>query len=155
MNSTNRTLKELVEILNKELSPQYSFHLNPIYQTPVKNDGTEILEFLGFSETLANSDVYPISLYHQYNRHPQIQNICKWINDKLFLSSLKQLLNNRNPLYTTELVRLRISVNLINKLDFLTKYEKDEWISYLQLLYYNRHIILNNCYLSVIVELPF
>ena len=55
-----------------------------------------------------------------------MRNVCRWINNKLFTSSLNQLLNDRNPLRTTELVRLRIATNLIFKLDFLTKEEKEE-----------------------------
>lgn len=113
------SLIDLVNELNKQLPKEYQFVLTMIHSTPPKEDGTYILEFLGWANDIQKDyKVYPVNLYHLYNRHIQMRNVCRWINNKLFTSSLNQLLNDRNPLRTTELVRLRIATNLIFKLDF-------------------------------------
>lgn len=150
------SLIDLVNELNKQLPKEYQFVLTMIHSTPPKEDGTYILEFLGWTNDIQKDyKVYPVNLYHLYNRHIQMRNVCRWINNKLFTSSLNQLLNDRNPLRTTELVRLRIATNLIFKLDFLTKEEKEEWMQHLHILYYNRHKAMSDYYLQRIAQLPF
>ena len=149
-------LIDLVKELNKQLAPEYQFVLTMIHSTPPKEDGTHVLEFLGWAnDILKDYKIYPVNLYHLHNRHVQMQNVCRWINNKLFMSSLNQLLNHRSPLSTTELVRLRIATNLIFKLDFLTKEEKEEWMQHLHILYYNRRKAMTNYYLQKIVQIPF
>lgn len=147
---------DIVNELNKQLPKEYQFVLTVIHSTPPKDNGTHVLEFLGWTNDVLNDyKVYPINLYHLYNRHIQMQNVCRWINDKLFMSSLNQLLNSRSPLLTTELVRLRIAINLIFKFDFLTNEEKEEWMQHLQILYFNRRKAMTDYYLQKIVQLPF
>lgn len=147
---------DIVNELNKQLPKEYQFVLTTIHSTPPKDNGTYVLEFLGWTNDVLNDyKVYPISLYHLYNRHIQMQNVCRWINNKLFMSSLNQLLNSRSPLLTTELVRLRIAINLIFKFDFLTNEEKEEWMQHLQILYYNRRKAMTDYYLQRIIQLPF
>lgn len=146
---------DVVDGINKRLPIIYWLKLDNIMSTPTAYS-TPV--FLGHAESILNDyTVYPINKLKSdyYLANPKHKKIVKWINEKIFTAEINQLMKNRQPLIETSLVRLRIAVNLIDKLDSLKKEEKDEWILHLQNLFHQRHLALSNFYLYEIVKLPF
>lgn len=146
---------DIVDGINKRLSIIYWLKLDDIMSTPTAYS-TPV--FLGHTESISNDyTVYPINKLKSdyYLSNPKHKKIVKWINEKIFTAEINQLMKDRQPLIETSLVRLRIAVNLIDKLDSLKKEEKDEWILHLQNLFHQRHLALSKFYLYEIVKLPF
>ena len=150
------TIKTIIQNLNEKLSPEYKFKLDLIHSTPVRENGTQVLEYLGKADTIYNDmSTVPKSLLPKSHTSNKCKKIIHWINEKIFFCSIKQLQMNRNPFFFTELVRLRIAVNLIDKVDDLKKEEKDEWQMQLKEVYYERKHILQEYYITNIAQLPF
>lgn len=82
--------------------------------------------------------------------HPQLYNTVKWISDKLFISMLD---NAEQSQTKTELVRLRIASNLIGNIDYLSPDARNNWMRWVQELYWERKKVLHKWYLEFI--LPF
>lgn len=154
------SLQQLVKLLNKQLNVEHQFNLDLIHETPSIENGKKCLNFIGFASNITNdTSILPQSLRNNLwnlskETKERIKNIKQWINTNLFMSMLKQIQNERCPLYYTEYVRLRIATNLINKLD-LPKEKKLEWIYHLQNIYRVRRIIITTYYETEIVKLPF
>ena len=86
--------------------------------------------------------------YKTYN--PSINTLGQWISDSIFQFMLDSVEFNQNK---TELVRLRIAVNQIFKLDYLSAHEKIQWSDWIKELYWNRKAVLNKWYIDEV--LPF
>lgn len=82
--------------------------------------------------------------------HPEVYLITKWIDKNLFKFMLE---NAEMPQAKTELVHLRIAVNMILKLEYLSKEDKDVWVNWIQELYWSRKRVLHQWYLEYV--LPF
>nr|DAJ18142.1 MAG TPA: hypothetical protein [Podoviridae sp. ctY3D12] len=83
-------------------------------------------------------------------KHPSIRTIVDWITDKLFEPMIT---NAEFAQSKTELVRLRIAVNMINSLSYLSHNDKILWTNWVRELYWERKKILHEWYLQYI--LPF
>lgn len=150
------SIGQLVNILNQQLELQFQFQLDIINSTPA--NPSQIGEFLGFSNSITH-DTNIIPKWYDFQLKTaedvkRISNIIHWINTKLFENILKQLCNNRYPLQTTSFVRLRIAVNLIEKLN-IPQSRKIEWIEHLQTCYRNRQQAIAKFYDREIAEIPF
>lgn len=150
------SIGQLVNILNQQLEPQFKFQLDIINSTPA--NPSQIGEFLGFANSIIH-DTNIIPKWYNFQLKTaedikRISNIVHWINIKLFENILKQLCNNRYPLETTSFVRLRIAVNLIEKLN-IPQSRKIEWVEHLQQCYRNRQCAIIEFYDREIAEIPF
>lgn len=83
-------------------------------------------------------------------KHPNIRTIVDWINDKLFEP---MIMNSEFAQTKTELVRLRIAVNMINSIPYLDNNSKILWSNWIKELYWERKKILHEWYLQYV--LPF
>lgn len=150
-------LKEIVNILNKNLDWDFKFNLDTVYQSLAVYDGTRISGFICYLNSIIKDySVMPRNFTWDMhaNQRLRVLQICYWINEHIFTESLQRLCENKQPLYQTELVRLRIVTNMIDKLD-IKRSQKLEWQDYLRLIYYNRHFVMSNYYLDKIIQLPF
>lgn len=85
--------------------------------------------------------------YKTYN--PKINKIGKWISDNLLTPMLD---NAEMPECKTELVKLRIAINLILSLNISTE-SKIKWSEWIKELYWNRKAVLHKWYMEEV--LPF
>lgn len=90
--------------------------------------------------------------YRMYN--PSINNILIWIDNNLFKRLIK---NATEPDIRTELVKLRIAVNMIYKLNYLSNEEKIKWSEWIKELFWNRKAVIQNWYCNCVLPevLPF
>lgn len=150
------SIGQLVNILNRQLEPQFKFQLDIITSTPA--NPSQIGEFLGFANSIIHdTNIIPKWYDFQLKTVEEVKrasNIIHWINAKLFTNMLNQLIKNRYPLETTSFVRLRIAVNLIEKLN-IPQSRKIEWIEHLQKCYRSRHYVITKYYDKEIVKIPF
>lgn len=145
---------DVVNGINKRLPINYWYKQDLIWSTPY----TELIKLLGHTDSIINDNsVYPMNRLKSdyYLSNPKHKKLVNWINDKIFTSEINQLMKDRQPLTFTSLVRLRIAVNMIIKLDSLKEEEKEEWIQHLQNIFHERHLAISKFYLEDIVQLPF
>lgn len=150
-------IKEIVKILNKELDWDFKFNLDTVYESLAVYDGTRIRGLVCYLNSIIKDySVMPRNFtWDMYtNQKLRVLQTVYWINEHIFMESLQRLCKNKHILYQTELVRLRIAINMIDKLDIRSS-QKIEWQDHLRLIYNNRHLIMSNYYLEKIVQLPF
>lgn len=80
--------------------------------------------------------------------------LLKWINDKLFLLMLTNIINNVKT-DTVLTIRLRIAQNMIDKLTVIDDYTKKKWCTRLIELFYIRRKVCFDYYLTYIEKIPF
>lgn len=149
------TFKELVTKLNEELPVQFKFKLDMIHSSCANVKIGNHIEFLGYAESISKDiSIVPEDLIIFVCTNPQASNIIRWINEKIFTSMLNQTLAGMNTMCSTEFVRLRIALNLIDKLDISSE-QKQEWMFQLNSVYYERKKVIFEYYLREIVEIPF
>ena len=148
---------ELIRFLNKNLKTEYKFNLNPIYSThAIVKEGVNV-EFLEYAKSISKDiHIVPSHLIPKIVLNKNTYALLQWINTKLFVTALNQLIQ-QNKLFKTsaEGVRMRIAVNMISKQSNLTKEEQQEWIMQLQNVYYERKRVLDNYYFKEIEGIPF
>lgn len=85
---------------------------------------------------------------------PSISYIIRWLQDKLFTP---MILNAAKKDIKTELVRLRIAINMIYSLDnkTLTQKEKNIWVEGIKDLYWNRKRAIIDWRLKYVDKVPF
>ena len=86
--------------------------------------------------------------YKTYN--PRINKIGKWLTDNLFKPMLFEAEMHN---IKTELVKLRIGVNMILNIHYLSAKDKLAWTEWIKELYWNRKAILHKWYMEEV--LPF
>lgn len=148
---------DVVNSINKRLPWWYHFRLDRIWGYSYEKC---LYDIVGENKNSIHNDAF--ALYPAGYMHSDIQclnyksqNIIKWINDKIFTVEINQLINGRLPLISTSLVRLRIAVNMISKIDTLPKEERDIWIKHIQDVYHLRRQAIEKVYLEDIIHLPF
>ena len=147
-------LSQLIEILNRDIKPQFWFKLDPIYSV----DNNEGLVYLGRAESILKDIThFPFNLYlrDDYLKYLKCKKIIFWINDKLFLFMLESIITKKEINTFTNHVRLRIAKNMIFNNTDLTKDEKIKWSMTLSLVYHNRQKTIVEYYWREIEKLPF
>lgn len=150
-------IKEIVKILNKELDWDFKFNLDTVYQTLAVYDGTKISGFVCYlNSIIKDNSVMPRNFTWDMHTSQKLRvlQLCYWINEHIFTESLQRLCENKQPLIQTEYVRLRIAINMIDKLDIRSS-QKLEWQDHLRLLCHSRDLVMSNYYLDKIIQLPF
>lgn len=146
-------LSELIQILNRNIKPQYWFKLDPIYSV----DNNEGLIYLGRAESILQDIThFPFNLYlrDDYLKYLKYKKLIFWINDKIFSSVLDSLLKGKVCIYTNH-VRLRIAKNMIFNNTMLTKDEKIKWCEQLDSTFHNRMYAILEYYWKEVEGLPF
>lgn len=105
----------------------------------IKNYNTDGCIYQGLKDSI---------FYKTYN--PKIHSIGKWITDNLFKPMLDKA---EMPETKTELVKLRIAVNMILQLHYLSAKDKIAWTEWIKELYWNRKAVLHKWYMEEV--LPF
>lgn len=150
-------IKEIVKILNKELDWDFKFNLDTVYESLAVYDGTRIRGLVCYLNSIIKDySVMPRNFtWDMYtNQKLRVLQIIYWINEHIFTESLQRLCENKQPLIQTEHVRLRIAINMIDKLDIRSS-QKLEWQDHLRLLCHSRDLVMSNYYLDKIIQLPF
>lgn len=140
----------IVTITNKDINPPFRLPNGDIYCTGsyyqnnkqilfIKNYDTDGCIYRGLEGSI---------FYKTYN--PKINQVGRWIDDNVF----KPMLDNAEiPKTKTELVKLRIAVNMILNLHYLTAKDKLRWYEWIKELYWNRKAVLHKWYIEEV--LPF
>ena len=150
-------LKEIVNILNKNLDWDFKFNLDTVYQSLAVYDGTKISGFVCYLNSIIKDySVMPRNFtWDMYaDQKLKVLQLSYWINEHIFMESLQKLCDNKPPMHQTMYVRLRIAINMIDKLN-LRNSQKLEWQDHLRLLCHNRNLVMSNYYLDNIIQLPF
>lgn len=82
--------------------------------------------------------------------NPNFSKLGKWINDNLFKNMINEV---ETTSVLTELVKLRIAINLIYTAPFLSITDKMQWSEWIKELYWSRKAVLNKWYIEEV--LPF
>lgn len=149
--------KTLVKKLNEKLSPEFKFNLDMIHQTLAIYDGSKPLEFVCYANSiLKDMSVIPYNFFWDKTSTQKIiiTNLIIYINRSLFTEALDKLLNNKPLSQQTIFVRLRIIINMIDKLD-LRSSDKLEWQEHLRLITRVREKAFFDYYLDEIIQVPF
>lgn len=152
----------LVTELNKDLDYRYRFELDMVHQTPPSLDYRGTLDFICYAPSIKqDSNSMPTNFTWGMSNWGLISpeeehciRLKEWINVKLFTFMLNNLLKGKSDT-VTEYVRLRIAIHMIEKLNFLKKWDQIKWEKHLITLYYARRKVIFNFYYNVILELPF
>ena len=154
-------MKKIIKELNDKLEDKYKFHFDLCHSSTTQMDDKNKLPqviFIGYGDTIINDAACMISInsigYLEYKDIMQMYKIVKWINEKIFTSSLRLLARGKYE-SVTEAVRLRIADNLIMKRPYLRKEDKIEWASLVKDVYYARKREMLNYYFTKIEAIPF
>ena len=150
-------LKEIVNILNKNLDWDFKFNLDTVYQSLAVYDGTRISGFVCYLNSIIKDySVMPRNFTWDMNTDQKLRVLqtCYWINEHIFMESLNRLCKNEPIQFSTIYIRLRIAINMIDKLDIRSS-QKLEWQDHLRILCHNRNLVMSNYYLDRIIQLPF
>lgn len=140
----------IVEIVPKDYNPPFRLPNGRIYCTGsicekdkhyvfIKNYKVDGCIYHGLKDSI---------FYKTYN--PRINDIGKWITNSLFNPMLETA---EMPEIKTELVKLRIAVNMILQLHYLSAKDKIAWTEWIKELYWNRKAVLHKWYIEEV--LPF
>lgn len=149
--------KTLVKKLNENLSPEFKFNLDMIHQTLAIYDGSKPLEFVCYANSiLKDTNILPYNFMWDKTISQKliIMNMVIYINRSLFTEQIERLLNNKPSSQQTIFVRLRIIINMIDKLD-LRSSDKLEWQEHLRLITKVREKAFFDYYLNEIIQIPF
>jgi hypothetical protein len=144
--------KRLIEALNAELEEPYRFTLDKIISTA--NYDTKVL---GYADSVLEDWVnIPPNLRLKLVTSITCLSINKWINRRLWMDILNNLLEDKIINFNTRLVRIRIAINMSLKMAYpLNEEEKEEWREYISEVFYKRCFAINNYYCREIIKLPF
>ena len=144
--------KRLVEALNAELEEPYRFTLDKIISTA--NYDTKVL---GYADSVLEDWVnIPPNLRLKLATSITCLSINKWINRRLWMDILNNLLEDKIINFNTRLVRIRIAINMSLKIAYpLNEEEKEEWREHISEVFYKRCFAINNYYCREIIKLPF
>lgn len=84
-----------------------------------------------------------------------VQNEASWLNKNVFQLMIDNLIWKNKTDSSTELVKLRIFVNKIQKSESLTDDDKLDWENWVKDLYWTRKTAVFDYYLDDIIGLPF
>lgn len=149
--------KALVRKLNKQLDEPFKFNLDMVHQTLAIYDGSKPVEFVCYSDSIfKDTSILPHNFTWDKTASQKlvIMNMVIYINRSLFTESIKRLLVNKPVSQQTIFVRLRIIINMIDKLDLRTS-DKLEWQEHLRIITRIREKAFFDYYLSEIIEIPF
>lgn len=152
--------KKLIDELNSKLEDPYKFTLDKIISTANYNT-----YMIGHADSILKDKV---NIPH-FNDELRLKISCSitciklnsWINRRIWMELLTSLLNNKLERNQTKLVRLRIAVNKIEKLNNnelafpLTQHEKTLWKWHIRQVFYTRNLVIDNYYFQNILQLPF
>ena len=149
--------KAIVKELNNLLDEPFKFNLDMVHQTLAIENIIKPLEFVCFADSiLRDTSVLPYNFTWDKTTSQRlvIMNMVIYINKSLFTESIERLLINKPVSQQTIFVRLRIIINMIDKLD-LRSSDKLEWQEHLRIITRIREKVFFDYYLSKIIELPF
>lgn len=126
-------------IINKKVYGCGKFNIGSTWYKLVKDNSIEGAIFYGLSD----------SLITRIN-HPKITIIAKRIQNKILNTMITDIHNSSTK---TELVQLRIAVNMIMNLTYLDSNKRLEWSNWIKELYWKRKAVINQYILDYI--LPF
>lgn len=142
---------EAAEYLINNIATKYSYFPGILGYRQYVENGCDVMEFL-------NSDNLDGAITRGWRRFPlyikshyrELHIIELYVQNEVML----RMLNNVElPQAKTELVKLRIAVNRIFSLTFLSTEDKRLWSTWIQELYWERKKILHKWYLEYV--LPF
>lgn len=144
--------KRLIEALNAELEEPYRFTLDKIISTA--NYDTKVL---GYADSVLEDWVnIPPNLRLKLVTSITCLSINKWINRRLWMDILNNLLEDKIINFNTRLVRIRIAINMSLKMAYpLNEEEKEEWREHISEVFHKRCFAINNYYCREIIKLPF
>lgn len=144
--------KRLIEALNAELEEPYRFTLDKIISSA--NFDTKVL---GYADSVLDDWVnIPPNLKLKLATSITCLSINKWINRRLWMDILNNLLEDKIINFNTRLVRIRIAINMSLKMAYsLNEEEKEEWREHISEVFYKRCFTINNYYCREIIKLPF
>lgn len=144
--------KRLIEALNAELEEPYRFTLDKIISTA--NYDTKVL---GYADSVLEDWInIPPNLRLKLVTSITCLSINKWINRRLWMDILNNLLEDKIINFNTRLVRIRIAINMSLKMAYpLNEEEKEEWREHISEVFYKRCLAINNYYCREIIKLPF
>lgn len=144
--------KTLVSILNTELEEPYRFTLDKIISTAPHNT-----KILGYADSTLNDWAnIPPDLKLKIVTNITCLKVNTWINRRLWMEILNNLLKEKRIEFTTRLIRMRIAINMSLKMAYpLNDEEKEEWRGYITQVFYKRCLAIDNYYWKEIEKLPF
>lgn len=147
-----REFKKIVKALNAELEEPYRFTLDKVISSA--NFDTKVL---GYADSILNDWAnIPPNLKLKIVTSNTCLRINKWINRRIWMDALNDLLEGRLLYLPTRLVRLNIAINMLLKIVYpLNEEEKEEWREYILDVFYKRCFAISNYYSREIIELPF
>lgn len=142
---------EATEYLINNIAPKYSYFPGILGCRKYVENGCDTFEFLNSNSLdgaiLRGWHRFPLYLWSHYK---EIHTVELYVQNEVML----RMLNNAElPQTKTELVKLRIAVNRINSLTFLSAEDRLMWMNWIKELYWERKKILHKWYLEYI--LPF
>lgn len=149
--------KALVRKLNEQLDDPFKFNLDMVHQTLAVYDGSKPAEFVCYSDSIfKDTSILPHNFTWDKTASQKlvIMNMVIYINRSLFTESIERLLVNKPVSQQTIFVRLRIIINMIDKLDLRTS-DKLEWQEHLRIITRIREKVFFDYYLSEIIQIPF
>lgn len=149
--------KALVRKLNEQLDEPFKFNLDMVHQTLAIYDGSKLAEFVCYNDSiLKDTSILPHNFTWDKTASQKlvIMNMVIYINRSLFTESIERLLINKPVSQQTIFVRLRIIINMIDKLDLRTS-DKLEWQEHLRIITRIREKVFFDYYLSEIIQIPF
>ena len=126
-------------IINEKVYGCGKFNIGSTWYKLVKDNSIEGAIFYG----LTNSLITRI-------KHPEIATIAKRVQSKILNVMITDIHNSNSK---TELVQLRIAVNMIMNLTYLDSDKRLEWSNWIKELYWKRKAVINQYILDYI--LPF
>lgn len=147
-----REFKKIIKALNAELEEPYRFTLDKVISSA--NFDTKVL---GYADSVLNDWAnVPPNLKLKIVTSNTCLKINKWINRRIWMDALNDLLEGRLLYLPTRLVRLNIAINMLLKIVYpLNEEEKEEWREYILDIFYKRCFAISNYYSREIIELPF
>lgn len=147
-----REFKKIIKALNAELEEPYRFTLDKVVSSA--NFDTKVL---GYANSVLNDWAnVPPNLKLKIVTSNTCLRINKWINRRIWMDALNDLLEGRLLYLPTRLVRLNIAINMLLKTTHpLNEEEKEEWREYILDVFYKRCFAISNYYSREIIELPF
>lgn len=134
----------------KDYHPPFKLSNGQIFCTGSFYEGDK--QFVFIKNPNCDGSIYyglPGALFYKtYN--PRINNIGRWLTNSLF----KPMLDKAEIHDTkTELVKLRIGINMILSIHYLSAKDKLAWAEWIKELYWNRKAVLHKWYMEEV--LPF
>lgn len=147
-------ISDLIKKLNTSLSKDCIFRLDLVHSTPIRNNGTEAIRFVGYVESIVHDYSWIPKFSLTWEDKQKVLEVVRYVNKKLFTEMLYLVLNGKLECYT-EFVRKRIVYNMIFKLDCLSTQQKEEWNYTFNKVYHKRKTAIYDYYIKEVIQLPF